>query len=99
MKIRLTPTARITYFEILDHLTEKWTIRKIKNFADEVENILGQIAVNPYMFEASRKSKNIRKGFVTKHNALYYRIKPRKKEIELITFWFNAQSPQKLPHY
>jgi plasmid stabilization system protein ParE len=98
MKIKWTPTARLTYFKILDHLAEKWTIRELTNFADEVENVLRQIAVNPYMFEASRKSKNIRKGFVTKHNALYYRIKPGKKEIELITFWINAQSPQKLSY-
>jgi plasmid stabilization system protein ParE len=96
MKISWTPTARLTYFEVLDHLAEKWTTREIKNFADEVENVLSQIAENPYMFEATRKSKNIRKGFVTKHNALYYRVKPRKKEIELITFRFNAKSPYKL---
>ncbi|HLG39810.1 MAG TPA: hypothetical protein VI461_09085 [Chitinophagaceae bacterium] len=96
MKISWTPTARITYFEVLDHLAEKWTIIEIKNFADEVENVLSQIAENPYMFEATRKSKNIRKGFVTKHNALYYRVKPRKKEIELITFWFNVKAPYKL---
>ena len=98
MKISWTPTARITYFKVLDHLAEKWTIREIKNFVDEVENILNQITVNPYMFEASRTNKNVRKGFVTKHNALYYRVKPRKKEIELITFWFNAQSPEKLTY-
>jgi plasmid stabilization system protein ParE len=98
MKIKWTPTARITYFEILDHLSEKWTIREVRNFADDVENVLNQIAVSPYMFEASGRSKNVRKGFVTKHNALYYRIKPRKKEIELISFWFNSQSPQKLSY-
>jgi len=98
MKIKWTPTARITYFKILDHLVENWTIRELTNFADEVESVLSQIAVNPYMFEASRKSKNVRKGFVTKHNTLYYRIKSRKKEIELITFWFNSQSPQKLSY-
>jgi plasmid stabilization system protein ParE len=96
MKISWTPTARITYFKVLDHLAENWTIREIKNFADEVEAVLSQIVVNPYIFEASRKSKNVRKGFITKHNALYYRVRPRKKEIELITFWFNAQSPAKL---
>jgi hypothetical protein len=77
-------------------LVEKWTIREIKNFGNEVENVLSQIAENPYMFLATRKSKNIRKGFVTKHNALYYRVKPRKKEIELITFWYNVKSPDKL---
>ena len=35
------------------------------------------------MFEVSKKYKNVRKGYVTKHNAIFYRIKPRKKEILL----------------
>jgi hypothetical protein len=48
------------------------------------------------MFQSSRKKKNIRRGFITKHNSLYYRIKPRKKELELLTFWDNRQDPEKL---
>jgi plasmid stabilization system protein ParE len=98
MKIRWTPTAKITYFKVLDYLAKNWTIKEIKNFTNEVESVLNQIAENPYMFEASRNSKNIRKGFITKHNILYYRIKPRKKEIELLTFWFTAQSPERLSY-
>jgi hypothetical protein len=55
-----TPTSRV-----LDYLDEKWTIREIKNFTDEVENVLSQIAEPSYIFEATRKSKHIRKGFFT----------------------------------
>jgi hypothetical protein len=57
---------------------------------------LNQIAENPGMFVASRKKKNIRKGYITKHNALYYRVKPIKKELELLTFWDNRQNPEEL---
>jgi hypothetical protein len=46
------------------------------------------------MFEESRKKKNIRKGYITRHNALYYRVKPIKKELELLTFWDNRQNPE-----
>ncbi|MEZ5197978.1 MAG: hypothetical protein R2764_16800 [Bacteroidales bacterium] len=50
------------------------------------------------MFEASGKKKNIRKGFITRHISLYYRIKPTKKEIELLSFWDNRQDNSKLTY-
>ncbi len=61
-----------------------------------VDSLLTQITENPEMFQASRKKANIRKALITGHNALYYRIKPKNKEVELITFWDNRQDPQKL---
>jgi plasmid stabilization system protein ParE len=96
MKISWTPTAIKTYFKVLDYLEEAWTKKEVQNFADEVEKVLNQISENPDMFEASRKKKNIRKGYITRHNALYYRIKPIKKELELLTFWDNRHDPGKL---
>ena len=40
--------------------------------------------------------KHFRKGPVTKHNSLSYKVKPNKKEIILLTFWDNRQDPKKL---
>ena len=65
---------------------------------NEVESLLIQITDNPEMFIASRKKKNVRKALITKHNTLYYRIKPRNKELELITFWDNRQDPKKIAY-
>ena len=96
MKINWTPTARQTYFNILDYLEEAWTEREIQSFINQVDKLLIRIAGNPEMFQESRNKKNIRKGFITKHNTLYYRVKPRKKELELLTFWDNRQDPEKL---
>jgi len=50
------------------------------------------------MFEESRKKKYVRKGFVTKHTTLFYRIRPRKKELQLLLFWPNRDDPGKLPY-
>jgi plasmid stabilization system protein ParE len=99
MKISWTPTARKTYFKVIAYLEESWTKREIQNFVNEVESILREIKKDPYMFEASRRRKNVRKGFITKHNTLYYRVKPGKQEIELITFWDNRQDPNKLAYW
>jgi plasmid stabilization system protein ParE len=98
MEIFWTPTARRTYLKILDHLQEAWTEREIQNFINEVESLLEQIKHNPEMFEESRKKKNVRKGFVTKQNTLYYRVKSRKKELQLLLFWDNRQDPGKLSY-
>ena len=94
MKVSWTPTARKTYFNVLDYLFEAWTKKEIENFVQETERVLNAIIKNPYMFKASRKKKNVRKGFVTEYNSLYYRVKLRKNEIELITFWDNRQNPR-----
>jgi plasmid stabilization system protein ParE len=98
MKILWTPTARRTYFEVLEHLEKAWAEKEIQNFINEVDHLLEKINRNPEMFEESRKMKNVRKGFVTKHNTLYYRVKPRKKELQLLLFWDNRQDPGKLSY-
>ena len=98
MKISWTPTARKTYFKVLDHLAEEWTKREVGIFINEVESLLEQIKSNPEMYQASRKKRNVRKALITEQTTLYYRIKPRKKELELITFWDNRQDPRKLAY-
>jgi len=96
MDIVWTSMARHTYFKVLDHLEKAWTEKEIQNFINEVDSLLDQIKQNPEMFEESRKKKNVRKGFVSKHNTLYYRVRPRKKELQLLLFWDNRQDPEKL---
>jgi plasmid stabilization system protein ParE len=93
MTIYWTPNARSTFLKVVDYLNEAWTKREIDNFVNEVEQVLKQISNDPNMFKASKKNKSIRKGFVTKHTSLYYRVKPRKKRIELLAFWDNRQNP------
>jgi plasmid stabilization system protein ParE len=98
MKIIWTFNARLTYFKVLDFINKEWTINEVENFVHKTEHTIAQIAENPYLFKASEKKKNVRKGFITEHNSLYYRIKPTKKEIELIAFWDNRRDPLKLKH-
>ncbi|HEX2934322.1 MAG TPA: hypothetical protein VHO72_03120 [Bacteroidales bacterium] len=98
MKISWTPNARLTYFKILEYLSEKWTIKEVESFIYKTEQTIALIEENPYMFKASKKKKTVRKGYITELNSIYYRVKPKKKEIELITFWDNRQNPSKIKH-
>jgi len=98
MEISWTQIVKKTYFKVLDYLAEEWTKKEVENFVHKVESILEQIKSNPEMFEASRKKKNVRKGLINKQNTLYYRVKPRKNELELITFWYNRKDLKKLAY-
>jgi plasmid stabilization system protein ParE len=75
MTVIWTFRALKTYFKVSDYLQGEWGNTVVKNFADEVERVIGEITENPYMFEVSKKYKNVRKGLVTEHNTMFYRIK------------------------
>jgi plasmid stabilization system protein ParE len=96
MKIIWSPRARTTLLNILNYLEKEWGENSVHRFITEVTDILMHVSRNPKMFISTKKNKYIRKGIITKHISLYYRIKPQKKEIELLTFWDNRQDPKKL---
>jgi len=81
---------------ILSYLEKEWGVNSVQNFISDVNVILMTVSRNPIMFISTRKKRDIRKGKITKHISLYYRIKQRKNEIELLTFWDNRQDPKKL---
>jgi plasmid stabilization system protein ParE len=96
MKIIWSPRARITFLNILTYLENEWGENSVQNFISEVNDILMNVSRNTKMFVSARKNRYIRKGIITKHISLYYRIKQRKNEIELLTFWDNRQDPKRL---
>jgi len=93
MKILWTPTARITYFKILEYLEDYWSAKKVLRFNNKVEKTIKRIQKNPGLFVALNKNQNIRKGFVIKQISLVYKVLPEKNEIHLITFWDNRRNP------
>ncbi|MGE4287372.1 MAG: type II toxin-antitoxin system RelE/ParE family toxin [Salinivirgaceae bacterium] len=96
MKIKWTPRAVSDFNKILVYLYENWGIKELENFINQTDNVLHRIAQNPQMFIESKQKKDVRKGVVTRHNSLFYRINPQKKEIQLLTFWDNRKDPKKL---
>ena len=96
MKIIWTPKALQSYFKIFNFLNEKWTKKEVEAFVNQTDKIIEQIAENPKMFVATEKRKNIHKGFVNKLVTLFYKVYPRKKEIELLRFHDNRQDTKKI---
>ena len=96
MKVLWTHKAIKSFNKIVDFLNERWTKKEIDAFAEQTDKVIEQISENPYMFVATENRKNVRKGMVNKLVSLFYRVKPRKKEIELIKFHDNRQDPEKI---
>jgi len=81
--------------DILSYLESKWSARIANKFLPLVSKKVKQIAINPEMYEVSNKKKGVRRCVVTKHTIMYYRIKTREKEIEIVTFQDSRKNPKK----
>jgi plasmid stabilization system protein ParE len=97
MIVSWTPRAISDFNKILEYLYENWGAKEVDNFIDKTDAVIKIIVENPQIFVKSIKKKNVRNGFITKHNSLFYKVKPRKNEIVLLTFWDNRKDPLKRP--
>lgn len=98
MKVLWTPTARVTYLEILEYLAESWSAKEVLKFNSKVEKTISRIQKNPGLFVALTQNRNIRKGFIVKQISLVYKVVAEKDEIHLISFWDNRRNPNDLKY-
>ena len=89
-----SPTARITYYQVLEYLLENWTFKELETFIDRTEEVISHICSNPLLYPYSIES-DVHKCVVVKQVSLFYRIKTT-NTIELLVFWDNRQDPAKL---
>lgn len=78
----------------IDYLTDNWTERELRNFAQRVDRRINLIISNPNLFPATAKRKNLRRSVLTKHNVIYYKVE--NNLITIIAFFDSRQSPKKL---
>jgi len=76
MEVIWSNQARKDYYKVLNYLNENWGLTEVKCFVDKTEEVIKLIKKHPKTFVASHRKINIRKGFLTKHNSLFYKIKP-----------------------
>jgi plasmid stabilization system protein ParE len=86
-----SPQAMASFDEIIEYLNENWTENEVKKFVQKSNSIIENICLNPSMYQESEIKKYQHKAFIFKPVSLIYRYKPRKQEIELITFWNNSR--------
>ena len=91
-KIYWTNHALNELKEVFNYLEINWTEKELRKLSIEIEKPLKLISINPKIFPKTKK--NIRRVVITKHNTLYYRKK--NKTIEIISYFSNSKSPNKL---
>lgn len=94
-KVVWTKQALDTFAQNIDYLQRHWTEREITTFTEKVNDILSAVREQPLMYRKSDKLKNVHVGVIVKQVSLVYRVKPRKKEIELLAFMDTRQDPAK----
>ena len=92
-KIVWSSNALKSYFANVKYLEKDWTQREVKKFVDTVQRTLSILSLQPRIGKPIRNKYNVRRTVVHKRVILVYRLKPRKKEIELVLFTNTYQKP------
>ena len=79
--------ATITYLE------KNWTEKELKKLATEIEKTIDMLSRNPFLYQSSDVSLEIRRVVVAQKNTLYYRVNGN--SVEVLSFFSNRQSPKK----
>lgn len=93
LKIVWTPRAEKGFEKILAYIQENWTQREVQNFIRESFRFFALLTEHPEILEKSDKQRNVYRGPMDSHNILTYRIKPRKRQIELLNIRSARQKP------
>ena len=84
-------TKKVT--NLLSYLELNWERRVIKDFALKLKFRIDTLSAQPYIGSVSKKAKNVRSIFITKHNKLYYRI--NNDTIEILNLYDTRINPNK----
>jgi len=79
---------------IFEYLENNWSVKVQNDFKERLYKEVSYLRQNPQMYPYSNTRKDIRRCFITKHNAMYYRIKG--KEVEIITIHNTSSDPKSL---
>lgn len=96
-KVVWTLKAIESYVANMQYLEQAWTEKEIKNFAALVEKKIKILSGQPEIGASrNKKQPHVRHTVLHKRVSLIYRVKPQKKEIELLLFWNTYQNPSRL---
>lgn len=93
-KVTISERTENNLDNIFEYLKNEWSKKVHNNFRKQLIKTISFLSQNPYMFPVSVIKKDIRKCLITKHNAVYYRIKG--KDVEIITIHDTRQNPKSL---
>ena len=93
LKIDWTPQAENGLDDVLEYLQEEWSAKEIIALEKRILALMERISKYPKICPPTGKYPNVRKGSIDRNNYIIYRIRPRKKTIEIINFRGTKQRP------
>ncbi len=93
LEIVWTKRAEIGYAKIVNYLEAQFTEKEVRKFVRESIDFFELLSKYPEILKGTEKQKNVRRGAINKYTILTYRVKPRKKQIELINIRSSRQKP------
>ena len=94
LKINWTPQAERGLERVIKYLEAEWTVKEILQLEKKINEVTGQISLNPDLYPKSEAYKNLHKAIVDKNNYLVYRANSRKRSVEIINFRGTKQKPK-----
>ncbi len=94
MALELVWTERAIkgYGNVIEYLENRWTEKEVSNFVRESNRFFELLKKYPRMLEPSTKQANVHRGPINRHTMLTYRVRPRKKQVELLNIYFAKQN-------
>lgn len=74
MKVTFTKKAEEKLDEVVNYLETEHSKKHADKFLKDFKHKLDLVKKNPYMFEATPESEEIRKGHINKFISFFYRI-------------------------
>ena len=90
-KLIWSDEALINLRDIIDYLSNRWSEREVRKFAQLLDKQLRIIEENPFMFAESKNLKGYRKAVLSKQTSIYYKVSDQ--EIHLISVFDNRRKP------
>ncbi len=95
-KVTWSPEALVTFDEIVNYLKHNFTDVEVAKFVGLVNRRILLLQRIPQSFRTTAKTSERRRTVLHKRAVLFYKIRERKKEVELLYFSDTRKSPGKL---
>ena len=95
LEIVWTKRAQTGYDKIIDYLETHFSDKEVQRFVRQSNEFFNLLSQYPELLESTKKHNYLHRGPINKYTILTYRIKPRKKQIELINIRSARQKPLK----
>jgi plasmid stabilization system protein ParE len=95
-KVTWSPEAVETFDVIVDYLGRMFTQKEVAKFVGITNRRVLLLQQIPHSFRTTARTSKRRKTVLHKRAILFYKIRERKREVELLYFFNTRQNPRRI---